>query len=430
MKKTFFMVLLSIVMVGSIFSQGNKDSQVSNDKTTLTILDAFVPGEGMTKAFEAVLEDFKQANPDVAIDEETISNSDLSVKVQTLAAADELPDVFGLKGQMAESFVKNGKILPLGDFLKEDSDWQSQFKDGVFSNFTFGNEIYGIPYQITNTCIYYNDSLLKQAGIDTFPTTWEGLITAVKALKAAGITPIVLGNKEKWNAESVIMSTLGNRVSGNDWYQDIRAQEGAKFTDPEFVDALKALRDLVAAGAFNTDINSIDGAQQRQVFMNGKAAMTVDGTWAIAEFDLNCPKEVLDNIKIAAIPSVKGGKGDPNAISGGSGWALAVNAKIDPAKIPAVKAFLKTIVNTKFSSILAGSGSPTAFIPGDFTLDPSQVVAIRFNEFQKGRSYVPVYDHQLSSGVMQVMQTGLQNLLIGQVTPEQLAEDIQIEYTR
>jgi raffinose/stachyose/melibiose transport system substrate-binding protein len=46
------------------------------------------------------------------------------------------------------------------------------------------------------------------------------------------------------------MSTLGNRVTGNDWYESNRPY-GAAFTDPEFVQALKALSDLAQAGAFN-----------------------------------------------------------------------------------------------------------------------------------------------------------------------------------
>jgi raffinose/stachyose/melibiose transport system substrate-binding protein len=63
-------------------------------------------------------------------------------------------------------------------------------------------------------------------------------------------------------------------------------------------------------------VNSIDGAQQRQVFMNGKAAMTHRREWAVAELDANTRTMSCRNIRIAALPAVHGGKGDPNAISG------------------------------------------------------------------------------------------------------------------
>jgi raffinose/stachyose/melibiose transport system substrate-binding protein len=61
---------------------------------------------------EGDVDGFQTAHPNVVIDEETISNADLTIKVQTLAAADELPDIFCLKGQMAENFVKNERGFP------------------------------------------------------------------------------------------------------------------------------------------------------------------------------------------------------------------------------------------------------------------------------------------------------------------------------
>ena len=411
---------------------GSASSAPAALKADLTLLDSFVPGEGddMSSVFRTVLKKFQDANPDVNIDEETVANADLTTKIQTLAAADELPDIFMLKGQMASSFVKNGKVMALDDLLNSDPKWKAGFTDGIFSNFTFDNKIYAIPYQVTNTCVFYNTTLMKAAGIEQFPTTWSGLLDAVKKVKATGVTPIVLGDKEKWNAESVIMSTLGNRFTGNAWYQSIRDKSGAKFTDPEFVASLKALSDLAKAGAFNSDVNSIDGAQQRQLYMNGKAAMTIDGSWAISEFDSTAPKEVLNATEIAAIPSVEGGKGDQNAISGGAGWGYAINSHIDPSKLPAAKEFIHSVANTDFATGLAKSGTLTAMKPGDFKLNDSQITAIKFNKFQQGRAYVPVYDHQLSAGLMEIMQTGLQGLLIGQVTPEELAKSLQDQYAK
>jgi raffinose/stachyose/melibiose transport system substrate-binding protein len=411
-------------------SSGAGSSPATDAPVTLTLLDSFTTGEGMTVAFRNVLDKFLKDNPNIKLDEETIANADLATKVQTLAAASELPDVFMLKGQMAKTFVNNGKVIPLNEYLDKDKDWKASFKEGVFSNFTFSDKIYGIPYQITNTCVYYNENLMKAAGVNQFPTTWDELLDAVKKIKATGVTPIVLGNKGKWNAESVIMSTLGNRFTGDAWYQSIRDKSGAKFTDPEFVASLKALDDLAKAGAFNSDVNSIDDAQQRQLYMNGKAAMSIDGTWAIAQLDVNSPKDILNATKIAALPSVTGGKGDKNAITGGAGWAYAVNSKIDPKKLPAVEKFLRALTGVEFATEQAKAGSLTAVTPNAFTRDSAAVVATRFDEFQKDRPYIPVYDHQLSSALMEVMQSGLQELLIGHISPEDLAKKMQDAYAK
>lgn len=427
MRKVFLILICMISIIGMVFAGGAGES---SGQTTLTVLDAFVPSEGVTYAWRDSLGKFEEAHPDVVIDEETISNADLTIKVQTLGAADELPDLFALKGQMAENFAKNGKLMPLNEYLEMYPEWAADFKEGVFSNFTFDGNIYAIPYQVTNTCVFYNQATFDEAGIESFPTTWDEFVEVCKTLKDKGYTPIVLGNKDKWNAESVIMSTLGNRVSGNEWYESIRNRTGAKFTDPEFVGALEALSQLVEVGAFNSDVNSIDDAQQLQVFMNGQAAMTIDGTWAVTTIDQSCPEEVLKNVRLAALPAVEGGKGDPNAISGGSGWGMAVNADLPEEKKAIVGEFLHEVFDRGFATVMASYGNPTAMVTDEFTLDESQLVARAFDDFQSGRAYVPVYDHQLSSGLMQVMQSGLQELLIGTITPEQLAADIQAQYEK
>lgn len=433
--KKMMSIVLACTVTASLSACSNGSSPNAagkdNEEVTLTLLNSMTPGEGTAISYRTVLAKFMEENPNIKLDEETIANADMATKVQTLAAASELPDIFMLKGQMVQNFVENGKVLSVDDILNEDPEWKDSFKEGVFSNYVIDGKTYGIPYQITNTCVFYNEDLFKQAGVESFPETWDEFITAVEKIKATGVTPIVLGNKAKWNAESVIMSTLGNRATGSEWYQSIRDRSGAKFTDPEFVSALKALSDLAKAGAFNTDVNSLDNTQQRQVYMNGEAAMSIDGSWTIVEFDNNAPKEILDATKIAALPMVEGGKGDPNSITGGSGWAYAVNAEIDPAKLPAVKKYLRAVAGVEFANEMAKIGTNTVIAPTENNEgDPSKIVATKFNEFQTGRPYIPVYDHQLSSGLMEVMQSGLQELLIDRITPEELAEKIQQEYER
>lgn len=423
--------MLSIACAGamavSMAGCGQKAGVKTEEKVEISMLDFFIPGEGVTKAMKPLLDKYLEEHPNVVLDEESVSNADLATKVQTLAAGDELPDVFMVKGQMAQTFVENGKMYALDDILNADSAWKDNFKEGVFSNFTINEKIYAIPFQVTNTCVFYNSDLLAQAGIREFPKTWDELLEAVPKLKALGVTPIVLGNKEKWNAESVIMSTLGNRLTGDEWYQSIRDKSGAKFTDPEFVASLQALADLAGAGAFNEDVNSIDGAQQRQMYMNGKAAITIDGSWAIANFDENCPDEVKNVTEMAALPMVDGGKGNPEAITGGAGWALAVSSKISPEKLEVVTEMLKAMTGPAYGTEAIRQGTLSAVKPGE-NVEINKMVAAKFDAFADGRPFIPVYDHQLSSGVIDVMQGGLQELLIGRVTAEELAQRIQTEY--
>jgi len=44
--------------------------------------------------------------------------------------------------------------------------------------------------------------------------------------------------------------------------------------------------------------------------------------------------------------------------------------------------------------------------------------------------YVPVYDVQLSAGVIEVMNSGIQDMIVGRITPDNLAKKIQQEYEK
>ena len=191
--------------------------------------------------------------------------------------------------------------------------------------------------------------------------------------------------------------------------------------------SLQALADLAAAGAFNEDVNSIDGAQQRQLYMTGAAAITIDGSWAISDFDENCPEGVKNVTEMAALPMVEAGKGNPQAITGGAGWAIGVNAKLPEEKKMVVIDMLKAMTGPEYGTAAIKEGTLTAIKPGE-EVEITKTVSAKFDAFAKDRPFIPVYDHQLSSGVIDVMQSGLQELLIGRVSPKDLAQKIQTEY--
>ena len=57
---------------------------------------------------------------------------------------------------------------------------------------------YGIPYDLHVVGFWYRKDLFQQAGISAPPTTVDELNADVAKLKAAGITPISIGSKDRW----------------------------------------------------------------------------------------------------------------------------------------------------------------------------------------------------------------------------------------
>jgi raffinose/stachyose/melibiose transport system substrate-binding protein len=445
MKKSI--MLLSTILIGaSIITAGcgsNQEkgsastspaSSSSSSKIKLTMTDSFstTSTQAVDLVHRQLIEQFKKDNPNIDLSEDTLDNASLKTKIKTLAAGNDLPDVFMLLGSDAKMFLDNKLILPIDDILAQDTEWKNGFIPEAFNDFKFDGKLAGAPLQMTSTSIiYYNQAIFKKAGFDKFPATWDEFITAAQKIKAMGITPITLGNKDQWVAESCLLSALGDRFTGTEWFNNIRDKKGAKFTDKPFVDALTAMQQLSKIGAFNSDLNSLDNNQQRTAYYNGKAAMFIEGGWAVSSIVTDAPKDISANTHLAIFPAVSGGAGKADSTSGGSGWAIALNANLKGDKLKAAVDFAKLMTGGTAANMAAEKGDMSGSVAKNFDKSKSNPLFQEYMALLQKVTMTPVYDVQLPPSVIQTMNKGLQELLIpnSPVTPDKLAKDIQDSYS-
>ena len=100
----------------------------------------------------------------------------------------------------------------------------------------------------------------------------------MKKLKAANITPIALGEKDKWPGHFywVYMVT---RIGGKEAFEKAYARQGS-FADPAFVEAGTKLKELVDLQPFQTGFLGASYGDHQVVMANGQAAMELMGQWA------------------------------------------------------------------------------------------------------------------------------------------------------
>ena len=351
--------------------------------------------EGSVIARRQMIDEFKKEHPNIEIVEESLQDATYKTKIKTLAAGNDLPDVFELLGSDAEMFTDNKLILPLDGIMEQHPEWKNGFIQSTLDDFTINGQLMGAPMQLLSTSlIFYNKDIFEKVGIDKFPSAWPEFMDAIDKLKANGYTPIALGNKDKWVAESCILSALGDRYTGTDWFNSVKTKQGAKFTDQSFVDALAALQNLSKLGAFNKDMNSIDNSQQRALYYSGKAAMFFEGDWAISSLSSEAPDEIKNSTGLAILPSGDGGSGKANDVSGGAAWAFAINANLEGDKLEAAVELVKKLTGVEQANLGAENNAVAATIPTDY--DKSKVSPL-FNEYLEMFEHLelsPIYDAQ------------------------------------
>jgi raffinose/stachyose/melibiose transport system substrate-binding protein len=292
-----------------------------------------------------------------------------------------------------------------------------------FDDFTFDGKTYSAPMGLSPTSIlYYNKTILTENGL-TVPKTWDELLNAVKVLKEKNIIPIALGNKAPWLAQSSILSSLADRVTGTEWFDKAVAQDGAKFTDPEFVQALTYLQQLGTTGAFQEGFNAIDTTQMEQLYAQGKAAMIIEGGWAVTNLVATAPKDVLAATGVAVLPSIPNGKGDPNSVSGAIGVGPALSSKVEGAKKDIANQLILALAGPEAQKTTLEANQLVSF---KVDLDKSKVEPLFADLYNLVNSVkrTPVYDSKLTSAATEAVNNGLQELLLG-AKPEEIAKKIQ-----
>jgi len=396
----------------------------SGDKVSITIWHNWTGQDAKAVAMRKIIEDFRTEHPDIEVIDEGLPTDGLRTRLRTVAAANEMPDLFVMwPDAMTKEFVKGDLLQPIDEELNANPEWKDNFIPNALDGYTVDGKIYSVPMNLApSSFIYYNEAIFKEHGVKV-PETWSELETAIKTFNEKGVIPIVLGNKTNWVAQSTLFSTLADRITGTDWFLKAVAQDGAKFTDPEFVQALSTLQDLGKQGAFQEGFNSIDETQMMQLYFQGKAAMVINGGWALANLVNNAPPEVLDNTHITILPAIEGGKGDPQTTAGVVGTGLGVSKKLTGSKKEAAMKLFYELAGPDGQKATLNSSTLVSY---KIELDKSQAhpLFVELYELMQKVKITPVYDSKLGSAAVEVVNNGLQELLSGG-NPQDIAQKIQ-----
>lgn len=396
------------------------------EKVKFTLWHSFVGADQRAEFMEKRLNDFREAHPEYEIDEQKIPRDQYQTKLKTEAAAGELPDAFVIwPNAMTKEFASASLLKDINGHLEENPEWRDSFVSRALDEFTVDGKTYsaGLGVSITSI-VYYNKALFEKYNLE-YPNSYAELLNVITVFKENGVIPIALGNKAKWPAQSTIFSCLANRETGSEWLDSALSGTGSKFTDPEFITALNKLKELTDMGAFNKDYNTIDEVEVRSYFYKGEAAMMIGGSWILPDMIKNAPEDIKANIEMTVLPGFEGGKGDPNTMSGVSSTGIAISAKASPEQQAAIEELIQFLTNEESQKLYAVYNIPVSSKTVQINESEMDPLYKKMLDLIKKYPMVAVYDSAMNSEMTDITNNGLQGIMIGSLTPEELAEELQ-----
>ncbi len=388
-------------------------------------------GNGGSDGFRTVLGEWEAANSDVTLVQTVLNNDNYKTQIATLAAANDLPDVFLLQGMNTKDWASQGLIMDMTDIIAA-SPYASQYDNSLFYPFSTDDKIYGLPALTGGTCcvVVYDSKAYADAGFDKFPETWDEIVAAKD--KFGGADPIAFGNSGKWQMNSCFLSTIGDRFTGADWTHSLIEKGGAAFTDKVFVDALTFTQDIFASGIFNDDFNAINNEEAREYYISGDAAAFIGGNWDVSYIYASADKDLVERTKFAVVPQPAGATGSTKSHDIGLGYAVALNANLanDPEKLAAAIDLAEYITGPAFAEYVAIN-----YALGGLT----KVSNVDLSEFDQWTqdfynfSYVDnnaceIYDSYITGAVWDQLNTDLQTMVNGDIAPADVAANAQKAY--
>jgi raffinose/stachyose/melibiose transport system substrate-binding protein len=113
----------------------------------------------------------------------------------------------------------------------------------------------------------------------------DELMTLAQTIQDAGIIPFAHGNAEWRPANEWFVGEFFTQIAGPQKVYDVLSGGAAKFTDPEFVEAVTTLNTMQQNGWFMGGLDryyTTTFADADSAIANGDAAMKIEGTWWIA----------------------------------------------------------------------------------------------------------------------------------------------------
>ncbi|WP_260681899.1 extracellular solute-binding protein [Alkalicoccobacillus porphyridii] len=364
------------------------------------------------------VEQFNEEHDEIQINVETTAHADYRTRLNTQAAGGQLPDIFQVwPGAELQPLVDGEAVGSLNNIVDHWTE-DDLLNDDALADFTFDGEVYAIPTaQNPTSFVFYNVDMLNEMGYEEFPDTYDDFKKLIEDVREQDMTPIALGNSASWPLQSVYISTIADRFTGNDFIPEV-LEGNRSFTDDDFVEALGVIEEMVEIGAFNEDLNTLDDNQMLEYFLQERSAMVIDGNWGAISMLTNKPDDM--NIGIAPFPL-----GDTPTISTVYGNSWAVNSDLEGEEREAAETFFKWMFSEDFYQELIGVGRIVAAdveAPEGADLDPLFVDML---ELTQASPPAPVYDAVLPQAVNNVLQNELQAITIGRSTPEEAAQNIQ-----
>lgn len=345
MKKPIIAVPLIVAALAltSCGSQAEGDASAAPSDETLTV---WYMQDSFTDESIAALNKQFEEETGAKVKVEIQQWDGITTKLVTALSSDSGPDVFEMGNTQVPLYAEGGALYDLtphrGDFENSDA-----WLEGLEGPATVDDKLFALPLYSGARAIVYNKTIWEAAGITAEPTTWDELIAALDAIKAANTDP----------AFSAFYLAGSNWFGGLPFLYDaggaIAAQDGGEWSGqlstPESQRGLEQFKEFQNTYSIEASRAAAMGTPDPNVvFSSGQAgAMVGDGNTVKRVQEAN--PELVGQVGSFTWPTQNQASGIKPSFLGGSTMGIGANSK-------------KQELGVKYLELLASTDTQLGFV--------------------------------------------------------------------
>jgi len=333
----------------------------------------------------------------IPVEVQELNMGDIRDQLGVAGPAGKGPDLLIGPHDWLGQLIVNGLIEPidLGTKAKD-------FAPVALEAFSWGDELYGVPYAIEAVGLIYNKKLVSKA-----PQTWEELLTigAKVANRAAQQWGFCVPHPDPYH-EFPIMSAGGAYVFGNNPDGTLNPDDIGLNTQGG-VQGLQLLKALIDEGIMPL---GVDSSATTTLFKEGKVGMIIGGPWVLEDV-----RKAGIDYGIAKIPLINGQR--PRPFVGVQGFMISAFSR---NKLLA-KAFLDEYVITEETmfALYEKGNRPPVYLPALQKVKDPDVKAF----YEIASEGVPMPSIPEMSSVWTAWSNAIELVFNGKLTPKQALDE-------
>lgn len=241
-------------------------------------------GPGEADGLDAMVKVFNEMYPNIEFVNAAVAGgagTNARAVLATRLSAGDPPDSWQAHAgqEIIGTYVAANQVAPLDDFFAEQG-FTDVLPETLLPLISQDGHPYSVPVNIhRSNVMWYNPSVLEEAGVTSVPTTYDEFFAACDQIQAAGKICLALG--PQWTAmhllENVMLGTLGA-----DGWSALWTGEG----DWGSAEVTQSLENFATALSYtNSDHASLSDWQPAAKLMSdGDAAFNIMGDWAYGYF--------------------------------------------------------------------------------------------------------------------------------------------------